>query len=844
MKIIECGSGPGFLIKNILRQLPDCDATALEIDPYLIEVLKENSVEDNIKLFDVKHASIYDTQLPDNTFDFAISRLVIEHLQSPLDAFKELYRILKPGGKLVIVSNDFAYHILTYPIIPELEEMYKAYCKSRFSEGGNPLVGRQIPKYLKKEKFSDIKFEIINVHSDLVGDKAMLQAENVNISKSLVTEGFLGKETLDSLAANWYKMLNDPDHVIFRQLFVICGEKNLNVQDSTIFSQEVDRPVLKEVINDELIGSDSEQQEDVIKSFLSNQVIRIMGDKDLVVKYEKRLCDIDIDSIGAAELGSIIQTNFKKIISISDILQKFSISDITKLLLEGSEDIPRKYRKSIEDEIKQDNIQENLCEISQIQEQFWILNRIYPKNTVYNIPSVLRIGGNINIKALESAINQIINRHEILKVSFCERNNKVYQKIRNDGEIKFKIDVVDMQESFNGTLVQEEVLDEVHRIFDLTVWPLFRIRLFSFNNNISVLTIVFHHIIIDLKSRQVFERELTELYNSYSYGKSGMELATINKYSDYSNWMNNWISSEEAKNKLEEWRTEIPQGIEILQISPDFPKPKIDNLDGKRKFFEIDAGTSLRVTKFAKDHSVNAFTILLTAFSIFLNRLSNQSKIVIGVPLTNRRKIEFAETFGCFVNIVPVLVDFSENITGHEIILQIRQSLLRVHRKQEVPFLTINNSLRNSGRNSIFQAGFTFEPPMNFTLNNLEIQPLVVERNGSQLDLFITLWEENNQFNGHLEYSTLLYKESSINRFIDVFTKIVQSLIENKDQIISEIQVISENDNKKLFEFNNTDAPYENNLCIHQKFEQQVKENPGLPALLGNNITLNYKELN
>jgi fengycin family lipopeptide synthetase D len=843
MKIIECGSGPGFLIKNILRILPDCDATALEIDPFLIEVLKENSVEDNAKLFEVRHASIYDTQLPDNTFDFAITRLVIEHLQSPLDAFKELNRILKPGGKLVIVSNDFAYHLLTYPIIPELDEMYKAYCQSRFSEGGNPLVGRQIPGYLKKERFSDIKFEIISVHSDLVGDKALLQAENVNISKSLVSEGFLSKETLDSLAANWYKMLNDPDHAIFRQLFVICGEKSLLV-DSTAILHEEDRHVSDEVISGEFIGSDNGRQEDTIKLFLANMVKKVMGDKDLNVKNEEKLCDIDIDSIAAAELSSIVQTNFNKKVSISDILQKFSINDITKEILVSSEDSSGKNRTTREEDEKQDYVQENLSEISQIEEQFWILHKIYPKNTAYNIASALKVEGKINLNALERAINQIVARHEILKVSFYEKNNKVYQKVGNDAGIQYKIEVVDLQESFNDKSAREQISDEVHRTFDLTVWPLFRIKIFSFNDNISILTIVFHHIIIDLKSRQVFERELTELYNSYSSGKSVIEMAPVNKYSDYSNWLNNWIASDEARDKLEEWRTEIPQDLEILQVSPDFSKPKIDNLEGKRKFFTLDTNTSLSVSKFAKEHSVNAFTVLLAAYSILLNRLSNQSKIVIGVPLTNRRKIEFTETFGCFVNIVPVLVDFYENISGREILLQIRQTLLRVHRKQEIPFLIINNFLRNSGRNSVFQAGFTFEAPMHLNFNNLEIQPLVVGRNGSQLDLFITFWEEDNHFNGHLEYSTLLYEESSINRFIDIYLEIVHSLIENPNQIISEIPLISENDKKKLSEFNNTDAPYEYDLCIHQKFEHQVNENPDLPALFWGNQLLSYKELN
>ena len=246
MRIIECGSGPGYLIKGILERLPNSKATALEIDPFLVEVLTENSVQNGKKLFDVVSGSIYETQLPSETYDFVITRLVVEHLQEPLKALREVRRILKPGGKFVIVSNDFAYHILTYPAISELDEMYNAYCNLRKAENGNALVGRQLPAMLEIAGFGNIDFEVICAHSRILGDAAFLQAENVNISKSLVEKGFLKKETLAALVEKWFEMLKTPDHVLYRQLFVASGQKlendqlkNTNIQAETITKPEV-----------------------------------------------------------------------------------------------------------------------------------------------------------------------------------------------------------------------------------------------------------------------------------------------------------------------------------------------------------------------------------------------------------------------------------------------------------------------------------------------------------------------------------------------------------------------------------------------------------------------------
>jgi ubiquinone/menaquinone biosynthesis C-methylase UbiE/acyl carrier protein len=335
MKIIECGSGPGFLIRNIVRDLPNCIATAVEIDPYLVGQLNKNSVINNKKLFEVKHASIIETELPDNYFDFAIARLVLEHLNEPEIAIAELSRILKPGGKLVLVSNDFAYHLLTYPPIPELDEMYRAYIESRTSEGGNPLIGRQLPVLLKKGMFETINIEIICVHSDMEGDKSFLKAENVNISKSLVKDGFLKKEILESLIENWYKMLQQPDHILFRQLFVISGTKgtktameygNTHKNDSAITDSQ-------SLNVDSLMGMTPTEQESALGSYFISKVQTIMEQQNMELGLHTKLNDIDIDSISAAELSSIVKSDFNTSISISDILQKLTVNNIIKLIL-------------------------------------------------------------------------------------------------------------------------------------------------------------------------------------------------------------------------------------------------------------------------------------------------------------------------------------------------------------------------------------------------------------------------------------------------------------------------------------------------------------------------------
>jgi len=260
-------------------------------------------------------------------------------------------------------------------------------------------------------------------------------------------------------------------------------------------------------------------------------------------------------------------------------------------------------------------------------------------------------------------------------------------------------------------------------------------------------------------------------------------------YSDYSKWENSWLRSEEADKMVDDWKKYIPAFPGTLDLPADFPKPETNNLTGKRKYFIIDNELTSWILRFARENSVNTLTVLLTAYAIFLNRLSNRPEFIIGVPQANRRKPEFKDTFGCFVNIVPLLVRWNDTLTGYDLMMQIRQSLLAAHRLQEMPFLRIKERLGKKGANHMLQAGFAIEPPMRLSLNYLDIQPVNVEKEGAQLELFLTLWEDGKFMRGYFEYSTQLFRESTITRFIEVFRKNVISLLEAPEESISDMTI-------------------------------------------------------
>lgn len=225
MSVIELGCGPGFVIEKLMAEFPRVNITGMEIDPFLVRYAGDYLQTNNFNRCQILDGSIMDTGLPENSFDFAVTRLVLEHLPDPVNAVKEVHRILKPGGKAVFIDNDFEMHIMTSPHVPELRELYEAYCRARYAEGGNPKIGRELPTILKKGGFSNIDFEIIGAHSGLLGDEKFFKSEGVGIPYKLVEAGYLTSKVLGSINVKWKKMIYDDSHAIIRQLYLGAGEK-------------------------------------------------------------------------------------------------------------------------------------------------------------------------------------------------------------------------------------------------------------------------------------------------------------------------------------------------------------------------------------------------------------------------------------------------------------------------------------------------------------------------------------------------------------------------------------------------------------------------------------------
>lgn len=485
---------------------------------------------------------------------------------------------------------------------------------------------------------------------------------------------------------------------------------------------------------------------------------------------------------------------------------------------------------------------------SAIQQQFWLIAQLHPETSAYNVPSVFRLRGAADIPALESSLRALVSQHPILRTRFISEGGKLQQEVLPQADFSLtRGDVVAEQAGLDAA-IRNAVKREVTRPFDLSTAPLMRATLLRVAENDHVLVLVMHHIIFDLRSKDLFAEGFASGYAQRLKGEAIVFDAPGPAYADYALWQQDWMDGPEHKSMLSFWKQHLAEQQSVLDFPTDATRPAVQALAGDALPVEIGAELALDVERFARDHQVNAYLVLQSAYIVLLNRYSGQSDVTIGVPLSNRRRVEFKDTMGCFVHTVPLALRLNPNETFVDTLRSVRRAMLGAHRNQEAPFESIVAEVptaRGSGGNPLFQFGFTFEHPMSLALEGLSVESMPTHCAGAQLDVFATFWKKNDSYGGLISYDSALFAPDTIARLFDNYSNLLSEIIRDPDAPLSSVEILSRQEKARLLQqWNDTARTVPEIRNIHGLFERQAAETPEAIAVAFEDEQLSYEELN
>ena len=229
MNVLEVGSGPGYVTEHLLQRLPDSYITALEIGKTLQNHAKQLLNGYSTNRIKYVEASVYDTNLPDNSFDFVIARLIFLHLYHPLEAAQELFRVLKPGGRLVIIDIDDGIFGTVNPEIPSLHNILMKISQYVSQRGGNRLIGRSLPRILINSGYIDIEIDSVIQHSDVHGIDGFKRQFDIKRLIPFYKNGVITSEEFEQMNKAYEALNHSAEAFAMMNYIVACGKKPLSI---------------------------------------------------------------------------------------------------------------------------------------------------------------------------------------------------------------------------------------------------------------------------------------------------------------------------------------------------------------------------------------------------------------------------------------------------------------------------------------------------------------------------------------------------------------------------------------------------------------------------------------
>ena len=475
--------------------------------------------------------------------------------------------------------------------------------------------------------------------------------------------------------------------------------------------------------------------------------------------------------------------------------------------------------------------------LSSAQKRLYILHRLEPGGIGYNLPLVVSLEGEPDLRRLERSFAVLIGRHESLRTAFITVNEEPVQRIVK--EVDFEIEYDGQAEAFV-------------RPFDLSRPPLLRVGVARTDGEKRLLMVDMHHIVSDGTSRLLLMREFIQ-------AMAGEELPAMKvQYRDFVHWQNRLGAAGVMKRQEAFWLDAFADDVPVLHLPTDYPRPEQGSPVGSTIRFELGIEETTEVRRQARQEGVTLYMLLLSAFTIFLSRLSGQEDIVVGTPVAGRRHADLAGIIGMFVNSLCMRNYPRGDATCREFLQDVKERTLEAFENQDYPFEDLVEKVvtrRDIGRNPLFDAALVLqnflEPPAEAAaeeIEGLKFAPYAFEVGTARFDIMMTVVEVEDGLRFAVEYSSRLFKEETVTRWIVCFKHVLASVLSiaaDSRLKISAVTLISEEERRRLlYDFNDTGAHYAGDKTIHGWFEEQAVQTPEHIALVDRHRQVTYRALN
>ncbi|WP_339511805.1 non-ribosomal peptide synthase/polyketide synthase [Pseudomonas sp. RL_15y_Pfl2_60] len=485
------------------------------------------------------------------------------------------------------------------------------------------------------------------------------------------------------------------------------------------------------------------------------------------------------------------------------------------------------------------------------QQRLWFLEQLSAGGGEYNVVSAVQLEGDLNSQALKTALNRLVQRHEILRSRILrDADGELIQLIEPQVDIELPVTVLQATSDEHWQQLTDKAIHaETGRRFDLASQIPLRAALIQRSDSAqSLLLLNLHHCATDDASSQNLLDELRQLYTAQCQGSTATLPALALQYPDYALWQHEPKQQAAFSSQLEYWRKQLEDGDYLLDLPTDQARP--NQLDPTAGAVQLQLPSALveRLRQFAQQRGSTLYMLMLTAAQLLLGRYANQRDVRLGSPVAQRQFAELQPLIGCFVNTLVMRADLDPALDFEGLLSQVRNRVLDAQQHQDVPFDQVVEHLkpaRSLGQTPLFQVLFAMQNADSSSQHwpQLQVSERAVTAQSTKYDLN---WEvhDGEVLSVLLEYRAALFSETTARRWLQQWQQLLETMLDAPQTRLGDWTPlpVAERD-RQLVQWNATERQYPGPSNLHTALSQQAALSPNAPALVFEGQRLSYAEL-
>ncbi|SFR11785.1 non-ribosomal peptide synthase/polyketide synthase [Paenibacillus sp. cl130] len=486
--------------------------------------------------------------------------------------------------------------------------------------------------------------------------------------------------------------------------------------------------------------------------------------------------------------------------------------------------------------------------LSPMQEGMLFHSILDAKSEAYFEQTVITFNEVLDVYLVQQSLQQLMNRYDIFRTIFMyketERPLQIVLEEREAMPVHFEnISVfpeAEKREHFTDFLKAERQAG-----FDLEKDVPIRLALFEWSDESSRLVWSVHHIIMDGWCMGTVAQEFFTIYTSLRSGVPA-QLDTVYPYSSFIQW----LEQQDKEEATAYWQGYL-NGLENETILPGYNRPLNPIFEAERYTCKLGKELTQGMERIAKHYHTTVSTVFQTVWGLLLQMYNHSRDVVFGSVVSGRPdEVPGIENMvGLFINTIPTRITSYADQKFSDLLISVQNSNIESTQYSYSSLADIQN--HTDLKQNLVRHIVVFENyPYSEELIHAEKGPDTLQVTDVE-DIVQTNYDFNvivvpgSQYEVTFSYNRLVYVENWIRLIAAHLKRGLEQIVQQPDLLISDLEFLTtEEKSQVLSQFSGVQISYPSSDTIHLCFEKQVEKTPKTIAVVCENSSLTYAELN